>query len=224
MPSVKIARKSTATDMTPFVDVAFLILAFFIMATKFKPQEAVQITTPRSVSADKLKEENAVHVNFDPNGRVFFSMSVKNPSKDQAVIQQTIQEINNRRQLGLTDANIASFVKTPTVGVPFNELKRYLSTPEDQRASYNMKGIPVDSTNNELADWVGAAKSTFYSYDRSMQVFYMIKGDNKAKYPAFNGVLDAMRKNDQYSFKLITDPQEAPAGSALYIERKSGGK
>ena len=29
MPSVKIARKSTDTDMTPFVDVAFLILAFF---------------------------------------------------------------------------------------------------------------------------------------------------------------------------------------------------
>ncbi|MEI9810377.1 MAG: biopolymer transporter ExbD [Bacteroidota bacterium] len=32
--------------MTPFVDIAFLILSFFIMATKFKPPEPVAITTP----------------------------------------------------------------------------------------------------------------------------------------------------------------------------------
>ena len=47
MPSVKMPRKSTDTDMTPFVDIAFLILSFFIMATKFKPPEPVPITTPR---------------------------------------------------------------------------------------------------------------------------------------------------------------------------------
>ncbi len=221
MPNVKIARKSTATDMTPFVDVAFLILAFFIMATEFKPQEPVQITTPKSVSADKLKEENAVHINFDSEGRVFFSMSVKNPTKDKDVIKQTIESINQRRNLGLTAANINDFTNSPTVGVPFNELKGYLNTPTDRRSAYPMKGIPVDSTNNELAEWVGAAKSTFYAYDKSMQVFYMIKGDNEAKYPLFDGVLEAMRKNDQYSFKLITDPKAAPVGSALYVERQN---
>ncbi|HRO70510.1 MAG TPA: biopolymer transporter ExbD, partial [Chitinophagaceae bacterium] len=40
--------------MTPFVDIAFLILSFFIMATKFKPPEPVEITTPNSVSAGEL--------------------------------------------------------------------------------------------------------------------------------------------------------------------------
>ena len=49
MPHVKIVKKSTDTDMTPFVDIAFLILSFFIMATKFKPPEAVEIKTPASV-------------------------------------------------------------------------------------------------------------------------------------------------------------------------------
>ncbi len=220
MPNVKIARKSTATDMTPFVDVAFLILAFFIMATKFKPQEPVQITTPKSVSADKLKEENAVRINFDSEGRVYFSMTVKNPTKDASVIRQTIENLNQRRNLGLTPQQLDAFAKNPTVGVPFNELKGYLSTPDDRKSAYPQKGIPVDSTNNELADWVGAAKSTFYAYDKSMQVLYMIKGDNEAKYPQFDGVLEAMRRNDQFSFKLITEPQAAPVGSALYVERQ----
>ncbi len=72
MPSVKMPKKSTVTDMTPFVDVAFLILFFFIMATKFKPPEPVEITTPKSVSSDKLKEQDAVQVEMDKLGRVFF--------------------------------------------------------------------------------------------------------------------------------------------------------
>ncbi|HWJ26286.1 MAG TPA: biopolymer transporter ExbD, partial [Flavisolibacter sp.] len=60
MPSVKIPRKSTSTDMTPFVDVPFLILSFFMLATKFKPPEPVKISTPHSVSSAQLKDQDAV--------------------------------------------------------------------------------------------------------------------------------------------------------------------
>ena len=66
MPHVKIARKSTDTDMTPFVDIAFLILSFFIMATKFKPEERVKVETPGSVSADMVKESNSMLITIDP--------------------------------------------------------------------------------------------------------------------------------------------------------------
>ena len=62
MPSVKIPKKSTNVDMTPFVDVAFLILTFFIMATKFKPPSPVEVTTPSSVSADKYPDNDAVMI------------------------------------------------------------------------------------------------------------------------------------------------------------------
>ena len=79
MPSVKMPRKSTDTDMTPFVDIAFLILSFFIMATKFKPPEPVQITTPNSVSSQDLPENDAVLITIDSTNRVFFSvLSEKN--------------------------------------------------------------------------------------------------------------------------------------------------
>ena len=76
MPSVKIPRKSSDTDMTPFVDVAFLILSFFMLATKFKPPEAVEITTPSSVSSKELEPKDAMMVSIDPAGRVFFSIGI----------------------------------------------------------------------------------------------------------------------------------------------------
>ena len=52
--------------MTPFVDIAFLILSFFIMATKFKPEEPVKVETPGSVSADMVKESNSMLITIDP--------------------------------------------------------------------------------------------------------------------------------------------------------------
>src|SRR5215216_3202797 len=99
MPSVKIPRKSTATDMTPFVDVAFLILAFFMLATKFKPPAPVQITTPTSVSSSKLKEQDAVLIEFDSAGRVFFTMNVQKPT-DAGLKRELIDKINTDRKLG----------------------------------------------------------------------------------------------------------------------------
>jgi biopolymer transport protein ExbD len=52
------------------VDVAFLILTFFIMATKFKPEEPVEIKTPIQFQQD-LPEDDAIQVTFDSTGRVF---------------------------------------------------------------------------------------------------------------------------------------------------------
>jgi len=102
MPSIKIPRKSSDTDMTPFVDVAFLILSFFMLATKFKPPEPVTITTPHSVSSDKLKEQDALLITFDSAGRVFFTMNVKKNS-DEGLKLDLIKNVNAAKNLGLTD-------------------------------------------------------------------------------------------------------------------------
>ena len=220
MPSVKLPRKSTATDMTPFVDVAFLILSFFMLATKFKPPQPAEITTPRSVSSDMLKEENAVLVEFDSTGRVFFSMSVKKV-EDEQVKRKMIERLNKTRNLGLTSKEITNFERSTVVGVPFNQLKSLLGEPVETRNSIKQSGIPTDSTNNELAEWIGAAKTTFFEHNPDMRVYYMIKGDNEAKYPSFNGIIEAMRKNDQFSYKLVTDPKSVPTGSELYRIREA---
>jgi len=219
MPSVKIPKKSTATDMTPFVDVAFLILSFFMLATKFKPPAPITITTPHSVSSDKLKEEDAVLVEFDSVGHVYFTMNTKKTS-DNNLKLDLIRAVNSNRNLGLNDAEMKSFMNYTTVGSPFAEIKSLLDMPKDQRDKVKQKGIPVDSTNNELATWIGAAKVAFQGHT----VLYMIKGDDNATYPTFKGVIDALKKNDEYKYKLITDPKAVPAGTELYTKRESGKK
>lgn len=213
MPSVKIPRKSTENDMTPFVDIAFLILSFFIMATKMKPPEPVEVTTPNSVSTEKLPENDAVLVLLDKEGKVYFSMLADN---DPEAKRSVISNLNTTRNLGLTDAEMNNFVKNPMVGVPFAQLKQVLSKTQEQLKNVKQPGIPVmDSANNELTIWVRDAVTAM----SGRKLNYLIRGDNSAKYPAFKNVLEAFKKNDIYKFQLVTSPEDAPAGTELFRMR-----
>ena len=222
MPSVKIKKHAPDNDMTPFVDIAFLILSFFIMATKFKPEEPVEVTTPNSVSSIALPEKDAFMVSIDKDGRVFVSMD--NPQSRQLMIQS----MNQTRGLGLGPAEIKNFVNASSVGVPFSQLKSLLSLdPEDENSMPLLKkqvGIPcADSTGGELTVWVREALTAYSGKKLNL----LIKSDNNTKYPVFKHVLDAFKLNDQNKFLLVTSPEDAPVGTALFVTRQNqikGGK
>ena len=218
MPSVKMPKKSTDTDMTPFVDIAFLILSFFIMATKFKPPEIVPITTPGSVMSQVLPENNAVMISMDSTNRVFFTvLSEKDPGKYTAIIQG----INTSQNLGLTPAEIANFKNVYMIGVPFGGLKQLLATDIKDQAKLKLPGIPVmDSTNNQLIWWIREAKAAF----AGQKLNYLIKGDNNSKYPAFEAVISALKLNDEFKYNLVTSLDGVPDGSELDIKQKNAKK
>jgi biopolymer transport protein ExbD len=216
MPSVKIKKHAPDNDMTPFVDIAFLILSFFIMATKFKPEEPIEVTTPNSVSSIALPEKDAFMVSIDKDGRVFISMD--NPQSRQLLIQS----MNQTRGLGLGPAEIKNFINASSVGVPFSQLKSLLSLdPEDENSMPLLKkqvGIPcADSTGGELTVWVREALTAYSGKKLNL----LIKSDNNTKYPVFKHVLDAFKLNDQNKFLLVTSPEDAPAGTALFVTRQN---
>jgi biopolymer transport protein ExbD len=218
MPSVKIKKHVPENDMTPFVDVAFLILSFFMLATKFKPEEAVEIKTPGSVSAAQVPEKDAFMVSIDKGGRAFVTMD--NPEFKQVLMQN----LNTTRNLGLTNAEIKAFINAPSIGVPFNQLKSFLAMDPEQAKKVNQPGIPMaDSTGGELYYWIRDALVAYSGRKLNL----LIKADNDTKYPDFKNVLNAFKKNDQNKFLLVTAPEDAPAGSPLYETRQkeiSGGK
>lgn len=219
MASAKVEKKSTFTDMTPFVDVAFLILTFFIMATKFKPPEPVEITTPNSVSSALLEETDAVMVTIDKDNKVYYTVTVASP-EDQGIITDIINIVNKEQNLNLTPEEIANFRKTNAIGVPFNQLKSLLDTPEDQQHNLKQPGMPVDTTGGQLTYWIQYSKQAF----AGKQLKYLIKGDNNSKYPTFDNIISALKRNEQFKYNLITSPEDAPAGTELYNERHSGKK
>ena len=55
-------RIGISIDMTPMVDVAFLLLIFFMCTTQFKPPEKDKITLPESNSESKSPESNIITI------------------------------------------------------------------------------------------------------------------------------------------------------------------
>lgn len=214
MPKVKLPRKSTHIDMTAMCDVAFLLLTFFMLATKFKPPEAVQAKTPNSVSSEIIPDKDALLITVDVKGRVFMSMN----DKDRGAL---IANINTSKGLGLSPEEIEVFKKEFAIGVPFSKLKGYLALSQDDRNKVipSLEGIPcADSSGGELREWVHDAAMVFQGREAN----FMIKADGGSKYPVFKNVIEAFKKNDIFRFKLVTTPEAAPAGSPLYLTREKG--
>jgi len=211
MPSVKIKKHAPENDMTPMVDLAFLILAFFMLATKFKPEEAADVKIPSSVSSDAVPEKDVFTVSVDKDARIFVSMD--NPEFRQVLIEN----LNKTRNLGLGPAEIKAFINISSVGVPFSQLKSLLSLTPEQQKALKQPGIPAaDSTGGELYYWVRDALVAYSGRKLNL----CIKADNNTKYPAYKNVLNAFKKNDQNKFLLITAPEDAPSGSPLFETRQ----
>lgn len=207
MPRVKIPRKSTNIDMTAMCDVAFLLLSFFILATKTKPPEAVQINNPSSVST-KIAKEDAIVVTLTKEGKVYLLL---NDKKHKDAI---IDDINKIKALGLTPGELAKLKKEDYIGMPLNKIKSMLDLSEPIPAG-RMDGIPCgDSTNNELTDWIRAVSDAYAGEDMS-KLNLLVKGDNLAKYPTYKNIKAAFKKNDIFKFKIITNPEGVPADSEL---------
>lgn len=208
----KIARKSTNIDMTAMCDVAFLLLSFFILTTKFKPDEAIAVKPPSSVSSKVMPEKNFVLITVDKDGKVFLSMD------DEQKKQFIGETINNTKNLGI-DAK--AFSKAEFIGVPFGQLKQFLTLPADQRKGISLPGIPCkDSTNNEMVEWMSLIKSAY----NGQKMELLLKGDNSSKYPAFKNIVTALKKNDILKFQLVTNPEGVPVGTELYKSGTSGKK
>lgn len=73
-------RGKIRIDMTPMVDVAFLLLIFFMVTTVFRRPQALEITLPPNESAQiEVPEENVLQIRVTEAGKVFWSIGLETP-------------------------------------------------------------------------------------------------------------------------------------------------
>jgi len=218
MPHAKLPRKSTNIDMTAMCDVAFLLLTFFMLATKFKPDEPVIVKTPSSISDIPLPDIDIMLLTVDTKGRIFFAIDNK------GIRMSLIQNINSTKSLNLTKDEMNTFAIDASIGIPFNQLKSYLGSTPDQRKEMetNAPGIPADTAvlapNNELAAWIFAARS------ENAKLRICIKADGDASYPSVQKIIKTLEGYKIFKFNLITNLKAVPPGTAAYQDEHAPPK
>lgn len=208
----RIHKKNTWIDMTPFVDVAFLILTFFILVTKFKAEDVVTIKTPSSVSSEVITNENdAIVILFDKKGKVYFQVA-------QNSRKEVLKSLYFSKSLPMNSITEVEFMKLGFIATPLDEMTSYYAASEQNRKELAI-GIPATILNNELSFLI----KQIHDMKQGKEKWY-IKGDNLAKYPSFKHILKSLKENGIYEFNLITSTEAIPSGTALEREMSTKKK
>lgn len=196
MGKVKTKRSSTSIDMTPMVDLAFLLVTFFMLTTKFAPEEPMAVDMPSSVSEIKLPDTDIMTISISKDGIVFFNMDGKYNR------ESLLAKMGEKYGVQFTSQEAKSFSVMSSVGMPFGNLKEFLAMKPEERKLIRQPGIPCDSLNNELADWIVLSRIT------NPKLRIAIKGDRDAAYPVVKNVISTLIDRNVNRFNLITNMEK----------------
>lgn len=197
MPKVKIPKKSIHIDMTAMTDVAFLLLTFFMLTTKFKPDEPVVIDPPSSISDIKLPESDIIILNIDKDGKVFYSIEGKEIRAD------LLRKMGKIYNIAFTPEEIQKFSLLSTFGIPIQQMKQFLTVAPPDRVNVDQPGVPIDSTNNQLGDWIMEGRRANKEVS-GKDCRVALKGDQEAEYPVVKEVIATLQDKNVNKFNFIT--------------------
>lgn len=196
MAKIAIKKNPGSTDMTAMCDVAFLLLTFFVMTSTAKIPEALPVDTPASTVQTKLPETDLATLTVG-KGKVFFDL------KGKEVRTKTLELMAEQYGVTFTDQDKVIFSRMDDFGVPILNLKQIIEMKASDRSKAGQPGIPTDSLNNQLKDWVRNARlANIEINDKELQI--AIKGDAKEEYPAIRKVMDILQDQKINSFSLVT--------------------
>jgi biopolymer transport protein ExbD len=203
MPQVKVKRKSVSLDMTAMCDVAFLLLTFFMLTTKFKSDEPVVVDTPSSISAIPIPDTDILMISIDKAGKIFFGVD------RQRTRIGMLKAMGEKKGVQFTDQETAIFSNTTTFGVPTVQLKQFLDMEKSARNKLAQPGISADSANNELKEWIYAARRANQdAYSKPLKI--AIKGDQDSNAPIVRRVIASLQEQEINKFNFITDLEALP--------------
>lgn len=207
MSAKKPKRSAPSVDMTAMVDVAFLLLTFFILTTtNFREDKSAEVDTPSSVSIKEAPAEKLMTIFVTDSGLVFAGYTdIDTRGK---VLKRVLDKYAPDDKL--TEDGYNLFTSVENIGMPVAQLVAYLNMEDEERDAFPQPGIPVkaDSASNQLAElkyWIGEGRRS----DPGMN--FAIKGDANAPYPVVKSVIEVLQDYNINRMSLITEMEDPPS-------------
>ena len=197
MSKIKLPVRTPRIDMTPMVDLFMLLLTFFMLTATMRPQEAVQVDTPSSISEKKTPGENVITVYISKDNKVYFNVD-DGKDTSQHVRRAVLQGVVQQLRVNFTPEQINKFSKMASFGMPIKDVPKWIDTEDQKERDALETGIPIDSTDNQLAMWI------LFSRKANPNAEASIKWDNQADYKVVKRVLDIMQDYKINRFNLTT--------------------
>ena len=94
----KMRRLGIRIDMTPMVDIAFLLLTFFMLTSVFRRPQTMEINMPPKEVEVEVAESNLLTLRVVADGNIYWNMGIEPPQavafKDLRKLLETFNEAN----------------------------------------------------------------------------------------------------------------------------------
>ena len=201
MAKIKINKSAGSIDMTAMCDVSFILLTFFIMTSTAKIPEALPVDTPASTVQTKLPESDLATLTIGKD-KVFFDL------KGRDVRKRTLELMGQKYNVEFSEEDKDKFALMTDFGVPIQSLKQIIDMKASDRVKANQPGVPMDSLDNQLKEWIYNARIANNEYNNSInskqELQIAIKGDAKEQYPVIKKVMDILQDQHVNTFSLVT--------------------
>jgi biopolymer transport protein ExbD len=179
LPAGKRGKHSTRMDMTPMVDLAFLLLTFFMLTTTFHKTRTILLTMP--VTQGGMPVNPAITILVGKNGQLTYYKDVFN-ANNPAMFHRTNFTKDGIRKI-LMDAN--------------QPLIQKISEIED------------DYTRHVINDSVYHERINAEKKNRSNQgIFVIIKATDEASYESIVLLLDEMKICNVVNYAIVDISKE----------------
>ncbi len=222
MPKLKMPKSSPSIDMTPMVDLAFLLVTFFMLSASFRSPEPFEVSLPSSVT-DKDIPKNAIIVTVDKTGKIYFNVSNADAKGE------VLDNIASTYSIKFTQKEREEFQMMASFSCPVNKLKDYINSEAEKRKEGYPEGIPTDTTEattNELRYWIqfadAAARNTGRTNFEEAKIKnanvkiddfkpkYILRVDGDTEYSKAKKVIDVFRDLNLNNLNFVTSMEIAP--------------
>jgi biopolymer transport protein ExbD len=201
MGKLKMHKKPPRIDMTPMVDLFFLLLIFFILTATFRQPEAVQIDTPNSVSNTTTPEQHVITIMVSKDNRVFFNVD-NGIDTSEHLRGNVLKAMAYQYQMKFTPAEVKRFEGLASFAIPMAKMKDFIDAKNNDERDAMNTSVPMDSTDNQLLYWIRFARN----YNSQLEV--ALKGDREANYETIKKVIDILQDNNINKFNLTTSLED----------------
>jgi biopolymer transport protein ExbD len=209
---IEVKRQNVFVDMTAMCDMAFLLLTFFILTAKFKPNEPVVVDVPASRAQIPIPESNIMTISVSTEGKTF--MGVDNVQTRAKWLQRLGEKYGFQvtEQMSIAFSNIEQFGVNPAM------LPQFLAMPQLERNKFAQPGITVPEANskidtvNFLKDMIFLARTAHEEVtnpggepnsDKALRI--AVKSDKNTDYSMVDRVVATLVDSKINRFNLITN-------------------
>lgn len=166
-------KQSTRIDMTPMVDLAFLLLTFFVLTATFSKPKSMELTFPAPPPPEQKVDEvkNGITFLLTKDDRIFYYEGQFRAADDEKGTKTTLSELNFSQE----------------------SLHKYL-LGKNKSMQDKIRVLDVKHKNKQLEDTTFKRMVKEVKADKESYT-YLIKTDDKATYKNVIDIIDELNVN-----------------------------